>query len=139
MADVLTREQRHLNMSRIRSRDTGIEVKVRKELFKRGFRFRKNVRSLPGTPDIVLAKYRTVVFVHGCYWHRHSGCQYATIPSTRREFWEKKFEDNVRRDQECINELISLGWQVIVLWECELNKKQFEMTINEMITKLKNR
>lgn len=97
--DVLTPEQRKKNMKSIRGKDTKYEVLVRKALFAEGFRFRKNDKRFPGTPDIVLPKYRTVVFINGCFWHRHPGCKYATTPKTNVEFWNKKFEANVRKDK----------------------------------------
>lgn len=120
MTDVLTAEQRHKNMSRIRSRDTAPEKKLRSLLFQRGYRFRLCDRRLPGTPDIVLKKYRTVIFVHGCFWHRHAGCRYATTPSSNKKFWEEKFLKNVERDHRNTAELLALGWNVVIVWECHL-------------------
>ena len=107
-------------MSRIRSTNTSIEVLVRKYLFSKGFRYRKNVASLPGKPDIVLPKYKTVVFIHGCFWHRHTGCKYATTPSTNSTYWQEKFHRNVGNDRKHIQELKAQGWKVIIVWECEL-------------------
>lgn len=124
MSDVLTKEQRHFNMSRIRAKDTKPEEIVRKYLFSRGYRYRKNDKQYPGTPDIVLPKYHTMIFVHGCFWHRHPGCRYATTPSTNREFWQKKFDQNVERDRKVQEELKSLGWNVIVVWECEISNSE---------------
>ena len=98
MADKLSPEKRSWNMSRIKGKDTAIEVRVRKYLFSQGFRYRKNVKELPGKPDIVLPKYHTVVFVNGCFWHRHQGCKYAYMPKSRIEFWQKKFNRNVEND-----------------------------------------
>ena len=118
--DVLTPEQRKKNMQNIRGKDTKIEVKVRSELFKRGFRFRKNDSRYQGKPDIVLPKYKTVIFVNGCYWHRHPGCKYATTPKTNAEFWNKKFQTNIKNDAKNKAELEEAGWNVITLWECEL-------------------
>lgn len=106
-------------MSRIRGRDTSPERAVRSILHRLGYRFRLHAR-LPGRPDVVLPKYRTVVFVHGCFWHRHSGCPYAYAPRSRTEFWSQKFADNVARDRRATAELRALGWQVLVAWECEL-------------------
>ena len=120
--DVLTPEQRKKNMQNIRGKDTKIEVKVRSELFKRGFRFRKNDSRYPGKPDIVLPKYKTVIFVNGCYWHRHPGCKYATTPKTNTEFWNKKFQTNIKNDAKNKAELEEAGWNVITLWECELKR-----------------
>ena len=116
--DTLTPEQRHKNMQRIRSKDTKPEVLVRKFLFSQGFRYRKNDRRLPGHPDIVLPKYHTVVFVHGCFWHRHPDCSKASTPTNNREFWQQKFDKNVERDFREQEKLKEMGWQVIVVWEC---------------------
>lgn len=107
-------------MSRIRSRDTGPELRLRSLLHRAGFRFRLHARKLPGRPDIVLPKYRTAIFVHGCFWHRHSGCRNATTPSTRAEFWREKFERNMRRDARNRTDLEAAGWTVLTVWECEL-------------------
>jgi len=106
-------------MSRIRGKDTAPEVAVRSLLHRMGYRFRLHVRNLPGTPDIVLPKYKTVVFVHGCYWHRHRGCQFAYTPKSRIDFWERKFAENVRRDRTVRRQLRRLGWRSIVVWECQ--------------------
>jgi DNA mismatch endonuclease (patch repair protein) len=135
MADRISPEQRSVNMSHIRSKDTSIEIKIRKYLFSQGFRFRKNVRSLPGTPDIVLPKYKAVIFIHGCYWHRHKGCKYATTPKTRTEFWLTKFERTLERDASHIASLESSGWHVYVIWECEI-ENQFEETMAKLVTAL---
>ncbi|WP_421836920.1 very short patch repair endonuclease [Novosphingobium sp.] len=123
MADSLTAERRSWNMSRIRSRDTGPERTLRSMLHRAGFRFRLHDRSLPGTPDIVMKKYRAVILVHGCYWHRHEGCRNATTPSSRIEFWQEKFAATVMRDERNIEALKELGWKPIVVWECDLNKR----------------
>ena len=132
MADSLTKEKRSWNMSRIRGKDTKIEVKVRKYLFSKGFRYRKNVATLPGKPDIVLPKYKTAIFVHGCYWHRHPGCKYAYIPKTNVEFWEKKFSENMANDEKNRLKLETSGWTVITLWECDI-KRRFEATMQGLI------
>ena len=105
-------------MSRIRSTDTKPEVYLRKKLFAAGYRYRKNDRRLPGCPDIYLPKYRTVIFVHGCFWHRHEGCRYAYMPKSRTDFWEKKFRRNVERDREVMKGLRNAGLKVIIVWEC---------------------
>lgn len=123
MSDVLTKEQRHLNMSHIRGKDTKPEEIVREYLFSKGYRYRKNDSRYPGKPDIILPKYHAAIFVHGCFWHRHPGCRYATTPATNREFWQKKFDQNVARDKRVKEELETLGWNVIVVWECEISKK----------------
>lgn len=110
-------------MSGIRGRNTRPEVQVRSYLHARGLRFRLHRKDLPGSPDIVLSKYRVVVFVHGCFWHRHAGCKYTTDPSTRREFWQEKFAGNISRDQRNLAALLELGWRVLIIWECGLRKK----------------
>ena len=107
-------------MSRIRGRDTKPELLVRSLLHRLGYRFRLHRRDLPGTPDIVLPKYQTVIFVHGCFWHRHPGCHYAYTPKSRVHFWKKKFAANVHRDAKTRRALEQAGWQVLVVWECEL-------------------
>jgi DNA mismatch endonuclease (patch repair protein) len=122
MADSLTRERRSWNMSRIRSTNTGPEKQLRSLLHRAGFRFRIHDRRLPGSPDIVLSRYRTAVFVHGCFWHRHPGCRKTTTPSSRVTFWNTKFEGTVARDKSNSAQLEAAGWQVIIVWECELEK-----------------
>lgn len=124
-------------MSRIKGKDTSIEVQVRKYLFSQGFRYRKNVSTLPGKPDIVLPKYRVVVFVNGCFWHRHPDCKYAYIPKSRIEFWQGKFERNVQNDESHRKKLAEAGWRVITIWECEI-KKHFEETMKNLISQIKN-
>ncbi len=131
MTDVLTKEQRHNIMSHIHGKDTSIEIKLRRALFARGFRFRKNVKKMIGSPDIVLPKYKTVIFIHGCFWHRHKGCRYATTPKTRIDFWKEKFNRNIKRDRRQTKELIKEGWNVLVVWECEL-KYNLDDIVNEI-------
>ncbi|HCA55171.1 MAG TPA: very short patch repair endonuclease [Ruminococcaceae bacterium] len=135
MADTLTKEKRSWNMSRIRGKDTQVEVKVRKYLFSKGFRYRKNVTDLPGKPDIVLPKYKTVVFIHGCFWHRHPGCKYSYTPKSNIEFWEKKFSANVKNDDIKRKQLEDDGWRVIVLWECDVERR-FEQTMEKLVSEL---
>ena len=131
MSDKLTPEKRSWNMSRIKGKDTKIEVEVRKYLFSKGFRYRKNDKRYPGKPDIVLPKYHVAIFVHGCFWHRHEGCKDATTPKTRTEFWLEKFDKNVKNDQIKQEKLRELGWKVIVIWECEL-KRSFQETMDKV-------
>ena len=131
MSDKLTLEKRSWNMSRIKGKDTKIEVEVRKYLFSKGYRFRKNDKRYPGKPDIVLPKYHVAIFVHGCFWHRHEGCKDATTPKTRTEFWLEKFDKNVKNDQIKQEKLRELGWKVIVIWECEL-KRSFQETMDKV-------
>jgi DNA mismatch endonuclease (patch repair protein) len=121
MTDHLTKKMRSWNMSRIRSRHTKPEVIVRSLLHRSGYRFKINDSKLPGCPDIVLPKYRTVIFVHGCFWHRHKNCPKTTSPSTNKEYWSKKFRNNVSRDKKVKKELENLKWRVIIIWECEVN------------------
>ena len=131
MSDKLIPEKRSWNMSRIKGKDTKIEVEVRKYLFSKGYRFRKNDKRYPGKPDIVLPKYHVAIFVHGCFWHRPEGCKDATTPKTRTEFWLEKFDKNVKNDQIKQEKLRELGWKVIVIWECEL-KRSFQETMDKV-------
>lgn len=131
MTDILTPEQRHKNMSQIRSKDTSIEVKLRKALFARGLRYRKNVTGMIGKPDIVLPKYKTVIFINGCFWHRHKNCKYASMPKTRTVYWKEKFKRNIQRDKSQTEELIKAGWNVLIVWECEL-KHNLDAIANEI-------
>ena len=124
MADVPTPAQRRYNMSRIRSKNTKPEELVRKYLFSRGFRYRKNDARLPGKPDIVLSKYKTVIFVNGCFWHAHEGCKYFVWPKDNADFWKKKIEGNVLRDRKNFELLAAMGWRVVTIWECELTPRQ---------------
>jgi DNA mismatch endonuclease (patch repair protein) len=119
VTDRLSRERRSWNMSRIRGKNTVPEKQVRSSLHRAGYRFRLHPKQLPGRPDVVLPKYRTVVFVHGCFWHRHKGCRYAYTPKSRVAFWNAKFESNVERDRRNSRELRRLGWKVVTVWECE--------------------
>lgn len=132
MADVLTPEQRHYNMSRIRGKDTKPEEIVRKYLFSKGLRYRKNDKRYPGHPDIVLPKYKTVVFVHGCFWHMHEGCRYARLPKTNTEFWKEKLSRNRERDKNEQRILREMGWKVLVVWECELKKDNQQETLERL-------
>ena len=112
-------EQRSRNMSAIKSKNTKPEIKVRKLLHSMGYRFRLHSKDLPGSPDIVIPKYKTVIFVHGCFWHRHENCKYASTPKTRKEFWNKKFTENKKRDSEIQEKIKILDWRSVVIWECE--------------------
>ena len=123
-------EQRSKNMSAIKSKNTKPEIAVRKILHSMGYRFRLHRKDLPGSPDIVLPKYKIVIFVHGCFWHRHENCKYASTPKTRKEFWENKFNKNIKRDKKNFKELKKLNWKVLVIWECELNSLQEIITQN---------
>lgn len=118
--DTLSPEKRSWNMSRIRGKNTKPELAVRSMLHRLGYRFRIADKTLPGKPDIVLPRYRAVVFVHGCFWHRHPGCKYAYTPKSRCEFWSQKFEANILRDETNLSLLKKAGWLPIVVWECEI-------------------
>lgn len=119
-------------MSQIKGKNTKPEEKVRKYLFSQGFRFRKNDKRLPGTPDIVLPRYRTVIFVNGCFWHGHSGCKYFVWPKSNADFWKSKIEKNIIRDRIKEEELHALGWRVIVVWECELKSERADESLEQL-------
>lgn len=118
--DSLTKEHRSWNMSRIHGKNTRPEIAMRSLLHKKGFRFRLQEKKLPGKPDIVLPKFKTAIFVHGCFWHRHENCKYCYTPKSRKDFWDKKFERTVQRDAQQISALSHIGWLPVVIWECEL-------------------
>lgn len=128
----MTKEQRHLCMSHIHSKDTTPEIILRRELFRRGYRFRLNQKSLPGSPDIVLAKYRTAIFVNGCFWHGHRNCRLYVMPRTNVEFWKAKIKRNRERDRLNIQRLEALDWNVITVWECSLAKKRLAATLQRV-------
>lgn len=136
MTDVHSKEVRSFNMSRIRGTNTKPEMALRKFLFSNGFRYRLHVKTLPGKPDVVLPRYKAVIFVHGCFWHGHEGCKYFKIPSTRREWWIDKINRTKMLDEQNKAKLISMGWQIIEIWECELKNKTGNV-LNELIHKLK--
>ena len=119
-------------MSQIKGKNTKPEEKVRKYLFSQGFRFRKNDKRLPGTPDIVLPRYRTVIFVNGCFWHGHSGCKYFVWPKSNADFWKSKIEKSMIRDRIKDEELYALGWRVIVVWECELKSERADESLEQL-------
>lgn len=124
MADHVDRAKRSANMAAIHSKDTGPEIEVRRILHSLGFRYRLHVRSLPGQPDLVFPSRRKVIFVHGCFWHRHAKCRYASLPKTRTEFWQRKFESNLVRDRKVKRELKRIGWEALTVWTCELKKSE---------------
>lgn len=136
MADNLSVEDRRKNMSHIRSKNSKPEELVRKYLFANGFRYRKNVAKLPGKPDIVLRKYHTVIFVNGCFWHKHD-CPNFVWPTTNTEYWTKKISGNVERDAKNHKLLVDAGWKVITIWECELKKDHVENTLSVLVNELK--
>lgn len=125
--DIVSKEVRSRMMAGIRGSNTAPEMKVRKLLHRHGFRFRLHSTVLPGRPDVVLPRYRVCIFIHGCFWHRHPGCRYATTPRSREDFWRLKFEQNVKRDTRNRTELIKQGWRVFELWECGIRKPDVEM------------
>lgn len=120
MADTVSKQKRSEIMSHVTGKETKPEILVRKYLFARGLRYRKNVKQLPGTPDIVFPKYKTAVFVNGCFWHGHKGCKYSHLPSTNLEYWEKKIADNLERDERKTRKLEKLGYRVLIVWQCQL-------------------
>ena len=136
MADRLSKEERSELMSHIRSVNTKPEVALRRALWRRGFRYRVNVKNLPGSPDIVLPKHRTVVFVHGCFWHAHKGCKIYHLPQTNTEFWLAKVTRNQERDQEVWRQLEAKGWSVVIVWECELVKAKFDGTVERVANEI---
>lgn len=131
MSDRISKEHRSWNMSRIKGKDTEIEVAVRKHLFSLGYRYRKNDKRLPGKPDIVFPKYKAVVFIHGCFWHMHSDCKIARIPKSNTDFWIAKLNHNVENDKRHKQQLEEMGWKVITIWECEI-----ENNINEAVQRI---
>ena len=133
----MTPEQRFICMAHNRAKNTTPEITLRHALWHRGFRYRMNDKRLPGKPDIVLPKYHTVIFIHGCFWHGHKGCRYYTIPKSNTEFWTAKVDRNQERDQRVWRELEAAGWSVIIVWECELKKANLEATIARVEDEIK--
>lgn len=136
MADVHTPEQQSYNMSRIHSKNTKPEELVRKFLFSQGFRYRKNDAKLPGKPDIVLPKYKAVIFVNGCFWHGHEGCRYFVWPKNNAEFWKEKITGNIQRDKHNHQLLANQGWRVIEIWECQLMKSVVDNTLQNLVLQI---
>ena len=133
-----TKEIRSYNVSQIKSKNTKQEETVCKYLFSCGFRYRKNDKRYPGKPDIVLPKYKTVIFVNGCFWHKHEGCRYFVVLKSNTEFWMNKISRNVERDADNTKKLIDMGWKVVTVWECELKKEKREETLKELELKIKS-
>lgn len=131
MVDVVDAATRSRMMSGIKSKNTAPELLVRRALHRRGFRYRLHAKGLPGSPDLTFAGRRAAVFIHGCFWHRHQGCRYATTPATRRDFWQTKFDINVARDERAFAALRAAGWRVAVVWECAV-REQFADTISQL-------
>ncbi len=138
MADVHEPEVRSYNMSQIKGKNTKPEILVRKFLHANGYRYRLHAKNLPGKPDIVLKTYNTVVFIHGCFWHGHKGCQYFVVPKTRTQWWLNKINRNKEKDKESTETLQKEGWNIITIWECELKKDKREKTLQKLIQKLLN-
>jgi DNA mismatch endonuclease, patch repair protein len=136
LADVHNKKTRSYNMSRIKSKNTKPEMLVRKFLFSKGFRFRLHDKKLPGKPDIVLKKYNTVIFVHGCFWHGHGGCKYFVVPKTRTEWWVNKINRNKEVDKKTLRELKKLGYRVIQIWECDLRSNKMDNTLRDIHAKV---
>ena len=134
--DVHNKEIRSYNMSRIKGKKTKPEEVVAKYLFANGFRYRRNVKGLPGTPDIVLKKYKTVIFVNGCFWHCHEGCKWFVLPETNAEFWKKKFDCNRERDKQNYKKLQDDGWNVIIVWECEIRHSDRKMRLETLVEEI---
>lgn len=137
MVDVHNKNSRSYNMSQIKGKDTQPEMKVRRFLHANGFRFRLHVRNLPGLPDIVLNKYRTVIFVHGCFWHRHPNCRYTTNPKSNKDYWQAKFQVNVENDIKNQILLKQEGWNVVLIWECQLKSKTIDKSFIEIIASIR--
>ena len=136
MTDVHNKKTRSYNMSMIRSKDTKPEILVRKFLFGNGFRYKLHDKTLPGKPDLVFPKYKTVIFIHGCFWHGHEGCKYFVVPKTRRKWWLDKINRNKQLDVENLKKLKKLGWRISTVFECELKPKNREKTLNQLATRL---
>jgi DNA mismatch endonuclease, patch repair protein len=137
MADVHEPEIRSYNMSRIKSKDTKPEILVRRFLYKNGFRYRLNLKNLPGKPDIVLTKHKIAIFVHGCFWHGHQDCKFFVTPKTRTEFWTEKILTNIGRDKLAEEKLSEDGWRILKIWECELKPKTRETTLKQLMNTVK--
>ena len=138
MTDVHDEKTRSFNMSQIKGKNTKPEILIRKFLFSRGYRFRLYDKRLPGKPDLVLPKYRTVIFVNGCFWHGHEGCKYFILPKSNAEWWKAKIEDTVNRDRKSLTQLKELGWKSIVIWECELKPDRRLETLEKILLTIIN-
>ncbi|MVN91460.1 very short patch repair endonuclease [Mucilaginibacter aquatilis] len=138
MADVHSPAVRSFNMSRIRGKNTRPEMLVRRFLFSQGFRYRLHDKKLPGKPDIVLPRYRTVIFVHGCFWHGHDGCRYFVVPKTRTEWWTEKINRNIDNDHKSVESLKQAGWHVLNVWECDLKKDKIRDTLTRLVRDIRH-
>ena len=137
MTDVHSKEVRSYNMSRIRSKDTKPELLVRKYLFSQGFRFRLHDKNMAGKPDIILPKYKSIIFIHGCFWHGHEGCHYFVVPKTRTDWWLNKINNNAANDRKSVASLQQSGWRVFEIWECDLKKNKLEQTLTDLTNKIR--
>ena len=137
MADVHDKATRSYNMSRIKGKDTKPEMLVRRYLHAHGYRYRLHVKDMPGKPDIVLPKYKTVIFIHGCFWHGHEGCKYYVVPKTRTDWWLNKINTNIANDHKAVAALQQAGWKIITLWECELKPATIDQTLQSLALLLK--
>lgn len=137
MADVHSKKTRSFNMSRIKGKDTAPEMLVRRYLFSQGLRYKLHDKQLPGKPDLVFPKYKTVILVHGCYWHGHKNCKYFVPPKTKTEWWLNKIGKNIERDEENLRKLQQLGWKCIIVWECELKSGKKEETLSKLLQQLR--
>lgn len=139
MSDIYDKKERSLIMSHVKSKDTTPEIVIRKFIFSKGIRYRVHDKRYPGKPDLVIPKYDTIIFVHGCFWHGHKNCKSSKLPKTRREFWEKKISDNIIRDKKNIEKLRKDGWNVILVWECELStQEKRDKRLNNLISEIIN-
>lgn len=139
MADVHSKEIRSYNMSRIKGKNTKPEILVRKFLFSKGIRYRLHDKRFPGKPDLVFPKYKTVLFIHGCFWHGHEGCRYYIVPKTRTEWWLNKINGNIKKDTESTAWLKIEGWKVLTVWECDLKTDKREKTLQQLLKQFKNK
>ena len=137
MPDIFPKSKRSYIMSKISGKETKPEILVRKYLFSQEFRYRKNVKKLPGKPDIVLPKYKTIIFVNGCFWHGHENCKKSALPATNIAFWKGKISSNIIRDKKIYVELSNMGYKVLIIWQCELTAKKREITLSELVRKIK--
>ena len=136
--DIFTKQKRSNIMSKVSSKDTKPEVLTRRYLFSKGFRYKKNVKDMPGQPDIVLPKYKTVIFIHGCFWHSHEDCEAAKLPSSNIDYWTKKTSSNIQRDKENTILLKAQKWNVIVVWECELKKRNLDKRLDLLVADIRH-
>ena len=136
--DIWSKQKRSEVMSRIRGKNTKPEMLLRSQLFRQGLRFRVHQKDLPGKPDIILPKYKTAIFVHGCFWHYHKDCREGRIPSTNSKFWKEKLEKNISKDEKYVQLLTALGWKVLIIWECEI-EKHLAKTISNLVCNIKNK